>query len=306
MKKLALLLCLVLMASIFMPACNSKEEETPPTNNSDTQQPSSPEGDPDTNPADQEDPNPQGLSFSLLPDGTYTVSVGEAFYLEEITIPSTYNGKKVTAIAEGSTFNAGGTFSFMPNLKKLVISDGITTICQAAFYSCSKLESISIPNSITFIGAYAFMYCNNAAYTAHENGKYLGNAENPYLLLTEIDNTGAPSFTFQNTTKFIHCYAFAGCSALTSVSLPQNLESIGYCAFQRCSNLVSIEIPNKVTYISRWAIMDCDLLSNVDFATCEGWKIDNNSVNATDLADNAIAANYLKETYATCTWTRLQ
>ena len=47
--------------------------------------------------------------------------------------------------------------------------------------------------------------------------------------------------------------AFAGCSSLTSVTIPDSVTSIGYSAFEDCSSLTSVEIPNSVTSIGRFA-----------------------------------------------------
>ena len=44
---------------------------------------------------------------------------------------------------------------------EIVIPDGIKTIGEKAFYSCSRLTKITIPNSVETICDYAFMYCNN-------------------------------------------------------------------------------------------------------------------------------------------------
>ena len=54
----------------------------------------------------------KGLAYMELPDGNYAVSAGDALYLEEIVIPSTYKGKLVTEIAQNGFCDA-------PNLKKV-------------------------------------------------------------------------------------------------------------------------------------------------------------------------------------------
>ena len=58
-------------------------------------------------------------------------------------------------------------------------------------------------------------------------------------------------------------YAFANCSSLTSVEIPNSVTSIGYLAFTSCSSLTSVEIPNSVTSIGDAAFESCSSLTSV-------------------------------------------
>ena len=78
----------------------------------------------------------EGLDFYPLPDGTYAVSAGNTKYLEEIVIPSKYNGKSVTKVPDGA-------FDGATNLKKITIPDSITSIGSNAFYDCTALTEIN-------------------------------------------------------------------------------------------------------------------------------------------------------------------
>ena len=83
-------------------------------------------------------------------------------------------------------------------------------------------------------------------------------------------------------------YAFQYCSGLTSVTIGNNVISIGYSAFQYCSELTSVifENPNGWWYAS-------------DSAATSGTNI-----SSSDLSDAAIAAEYLKSTYRNYDWKR--
>ena len=103
-----------------------------------------------------------------------------------------------------------------------------------AFRGCSSLTSVTIPNSVTSIGDYAFCYCS-----------------------------GLTSINIPNTITTIGGYIFQGCSSLTSVTIPNSVTSIGNSAFNGCSGLTSITIPNSVTSIGDDAFMSCTTLTSV-------------------------------------------
>ena len=58
-------------------------------------------------------------------------------------------------------------------------------------------------------------------------------------------------------------FAFASCSALTSVTIPNSVTTIGWSTFASCSALTSITIPNSVTTIGSRAFKDCSALTSV-------------------------------------------
>ena len=58
-------------------------------------------------------------------------------------------------------------------------------------------------------------------------------------------------------------YAFAGCSSLTSVTIPDSVTSIGYQAFSQCSSLTSVTIGSSVTSIGTGAFRNCSSLTSV-------------------------------------------
>ena len=90
-----------------------------------------------------------GLAYYPLPDGTYGVAAGTTMYLDEITIPSEYNGKAVTQVIPNGFQNA-------TNLVSITLPDSLTTISAYSFDGCKKLTTITIPAAVTFIGSYSF------------------------------------------------------------------------------------------------------------------------------------------------------
>ena len=140
---------------------------------------------------------------------------------------------------------SGSITSFLPTTYAgaLVIPDTIegytvTSIGNFAFYDCTSLTSITIPNSVTSISAYAFYNCTSFATVTFAPGSQV----------TSIGNN-----------------AFYGCTSLTSITIPNSVTSIGVGAFQSCTGLTSITIPASVTSISDFAFQSCTLLATVTF-----------------------------------------
>jgi hypothetical protein len=90
------------------------------------------------------------------------------------------------------------------------------------------MTSVTIPNSVTSIGGYAFS--GTGWYNAQPDGiLYLDN-----WLLGYKGTQPAGNLTINNGTKGIADWAFYGCSSLTSVTIPNSVTSIGYSAFREC------------------------------------------------------------------------
>ncbi|MCF0237929.1 MAG: leucine-rich repeat domain-containing protein, partial [Sphaerochaetaceae bacterium] len=134
-------------------------------------------------------------------------------------------------------------FEYLQYLTEITIPDTVTSIGRYAFLDCDGLTKIVIPESVTEIREYAFERCS-----ALEEVEILGP-------ITEIDYQvfflcpALKTITLPNTVKIIDDYAFYGCEALTSITLPSGLEKIGQHAFQECKALKSLTIPNSVTYL---------------------------------------------------------
>ena len=150
-------------------------------------------------------------------------------------------------------------------LTDLVIPDGVTDIGGYAFYGCTSLESIVIPDSVTDIGEYAFYGCTSLEYNIYDNAKYLGNANNPYLVLVESINDDITSCNIHPDTKFIVGGAFASCRNLVSIQIPSFVTSIGASAFDGCYSLESIDIPDSVTSIGYEAFWACNNLKTINY-----------------------------------------
>ena len=139
-------------------------------------------------------------------------------------------------------------------LTKIDISETITSIGNYQFYGFENITEINIPNSITSIGQYAFSECNkvekitlpflgnNITDPTYTNFGYIFGATS-YSNHKEYVPSSLQKVTLTSTTS-IDTYAFANCSNLISIDLPNNLQKIGRDAFSNCTNLKYTEFEN--------------------------------------------------------------
>lgn len=135
------------------------------------------------NPAVEDAVNAQLFDFAFTPDNTAVIVTKYNGIAADVTIPSRYKGKPVTAINNAAFPNSAVT--------SVTIPDSITSIPDAAFVNCSKLTNISIPNSVTYIGFSAFSSC-----------------------------TSLKSITLPSSLSTIGNSAFAGCPSSMTVTYP--------------------------------------------------------------------------------------
>lgn len=199
---------------------------------------------------------------------TITGYTGSATTLD---IPDTINGKPVTAIGEDA-------FQYR-SLTSVTIPDSVTTIGADAFKECRSLTSVTIGNNVTSIGNYAFLYCAFASVTIPDSVTSIGAAAfygNKSLTSVVIGNkvtsisesafdqcSNLKSVTIPDSVATIGVRAFFYCTGLTSVKLGNGVTSIGESAFGYCTALPSITIPDGVTTIDGGAFDTCQRLTSV-------------------------------------------
>ena len=155
-------------------------------------------------------------------------------------------------------------------------------INEYAFSGNDNITHVDISDGVTSIGNSAFSWCY-----------------------------GLTSVTIGSGVISIGDSAFYCCNSLTSVIVSDNITSIGDEAFYWCCNLTSVTIPESVTSIGCYAFSGCYNLTNIEFKNTEGWWYASNSdamegsnISSVDLANKAIAAEYLTSIYNNYYWKR--
>ena len=195
------------------------------------------------------------------------------YNIESLTIP-----KSVTSIKETFSDCAGLTsitwnaknypsyisssssspfYNIRTQITEFIIGDEITSIPHYMCYGMKNLKSVTIPNSVIFIGDHAFFGCYGLKKVIVPDIKkwcsirfcdFYSNPLEEASHLYSDENTEITKLVIPDGVTSIRNYVFYGCRGLTSVTIPNSVTSIGKEAFYACSALTSIRSLVKIPF----------------------------------------------------------
>ena len=207
-----------------------------------------------------------GISYNVTSSTNKTVEVksGTNKYTGDVVIPESvvYNDViySVTSIRNQAFYNCSG-------LTSVEIPNSVTSIGYEAFRECRGLTSVEIPNSVTSIGELAFYLCSGLTGELVIPNSVTSIGRGAFYACS-----GLTGLTIGSGVTSIGNEAFRGCSGLTGeLVIPNSVTTIGDSAFSDCRGLTSVTIPNSVTSIGGYAFNNCFGLGEVHINDLAAW-----------------------------------
>lgn len=184
---------------------------------------------------------------------------GKTYTVREYAFAYYENGIKSLTVTTGVT--ALGDYAFATSLlseksiEKVVLGEGITEIGQACFQWSKNLTDVSLPKSLTKLGAGAFDGCD-----ALEEVKFAGNVndwaavevgnetaldQSKITLLINGNQPIAGTVIIENV-EHVGRYTFTGNDAITMVILGKGVQTVGQEAFSHCANLTKVVLGKDI------------------------------------------------------------
>lgn len=218
--------------------------------------------------------------LSMVGHNAYAAFVEESVRIDSLYYCFDYENSIAKVVRKPTTWNSSSNYSW----KSIEIPSEVeyngkrfsVTMIFGAFYHCTSLVSVKIPNSVTVIGVSAFAQCRSLkSINLPNNLTEIGNGAFGECGITSIEipntvttigveafyNSAISSIKIPRSITKIGLRCFGDCGNLKSVILHDNITSIEECAFEGCYNLPSINIPNSVNYIGPRAFSRCGLKS---------------------------------------------
>ena len=213
------------------------------------------------------------FEFELSDSGDYWILIKYSGNSDLVVIPEKVDGKYVKEIGSSAFYKC-------TCLTTVMIPDNVISIGEYAFVDCTNLKEVIIPESVRIIGGGAFSRCSNlsdiklpSGITSLEQGVFDGCESLTSIIIPDnVISIGKQAFcrcknlvdvTIGNGVTSIGEWAFGLCPNLTDITIPDSVTSIGEAAFIRSTGLANIKIPNSVTFIGSSAFSGCSSLASI-------------------------------------------
>lgn len=158
----------------------------------------------------------------------------------------------------------------------------VVGIADKAFFKRAEITSVTLPDSVQFIGKNAFAWCPSLKSVKMRGVRYID--ERAFMgdgQLSELDFTdklieiGDKAFAYctslvsvelPSSLEYLGNGVFEGCRYLKFVSIPDGINVIGNGTFYACTSLLSVKLPEKLTYIDEYAFAYCVSLEDLKIA----------------------------------------
>ena len=206
-----------------------------------------------------------GIEWGLTNEGTITIVSCNIYRITDLELPEFINGNRVTVIADNS---------IMGNMESIVFPSGVVNIGRYAFERNISLKSIRVnANNAVYSDLDGILYDKLQTSIIYVPKKIEGEIRIPDGVTVIEEDTfywreKLIKVIFGKDSNLIEigAGAFEYCRSLTSINLPNSVESIGVLAFASCA-LTSIELPSKLKTIHSTSFNYCDNLTKITVPT---------------------------------------
>ena len=189
-----------------------------------------------------------------ITDGVLTRYTGSG---GDVTIP-----EGVTSIGDRAFYSCSG-------LTSVVIPEGVTSIGNDVFMSCRNLASVTLPSTLESLGDDVFLACTSLTGMEDKSGKFLKivdgivySADGTKILAALVSVSGEVHIP-QGVTEIPH-HLFSYKNLITSVEIPEGVTFIGNYVFSQCTSLTSVTLPSTLEYLGVNVFESCSSLISIE------------------------------------------